>query len=93
MTIGETVLVGSSIEPIKQDKDLKAFPDNSGSVNFSVSVTGDYPNLDTFFKGLENMRRPVKVDAVTINVNNTEQGKQVVLVVSGRVPFLNNNSQ
>jgi hypothetical protein len=93
MTMGETVLVGSSIEPIKKAKDLKAFPDNSGDITFSISVTGDYSNLDSFFKNLENMRRPVKVDAVTVNVNSTDQGKQIVLVVSGRIPFLNNNSQ
>lgn len=91
MTIGETVLVGTSVKPIKKEKDLLAFPDGSSSVSFSISITGDYPNLDTFFKGLENMRRPIRVDAATINVNQTDQGKQIVLVVSGRIPYLSNN--
>lgn len=90
MTIGETVLTGTSIEPIKKSKDLTAFPNGSDAVNFSISVTGDYSNLDVFFKSLENMRRPIKVDAATINVNQTDQGKQIVLVVSGRIPYLTN---
>lgn len=93
MTIGETVLSGSAIEQIKEDSSLSSLPDNSKGVTFSVSVTGDYPNLNSFFNGLENMRRPVVVDGASINLSNTDQGTQIVLVVSGRIPYISSNSQ
>ncbi len=62
--------------------------DNTDQIPFLITVTGDYPNLFTFLKNLQNLRRPVQIDSLTINSNLQENEKVLNLTISGRVPFL-----
>jgi Tfp pilus assembly protein PilO len=90
MSIGEVVLVGKEEEK-KGSDELTPLPQNAGEVTFSVSVQGDYGQLDTFFNDLNSLRRPLKIDSINFNSAETEEGQTLVLVVQGRVPYLKEN--
>lgn len=88
ISVGEVLLVGTEDRPKRTTSEVQAFPQGSGELSFSASVTADYASLDAFFSGLENLRFPVKIDNASINASETDEGRTLVLVVSGRVPYL-----
>ena len=67
---------------------LSAFPTDSGSVTFAVTVTGDYPALLAFLKDLENLRRPIKIDLAKVFSVALEVGLVQNMTVGGRAPYL-----
>lgn len=81
------ILVGKTQTP-PVDSTLSSFPKNSGSVAFSITVTGDYASLFTFQKGLENLRRPIRIDSAKIFTVASETGTVQNLSISGRSPYL-----
>ena len=86
-TVDELVLVGTAkLQPPVEN--LTAFPPESGSVDFSITVTGDYPSLSAFQKALENLLRPIKMDSVKIFTVVSETGNAQNLTVKGRSPYL-----
>lgn len=89
ISVGEVTLVGETKETAAEETDLAPLPEDASAVTFSVSITGAYQQLFSFLAGLENLRRPLKIDAVSITSSENEEGiiKQILLV-SGRVPFL-----
>lgn len=91
MSIGEVVLVGTQEEP--ESSDLEKLPQGSGGLTFSISVEGQYAQLNNFFNDLRNLRRPVKIDSANFNASETEEGQALVLVVQGRVPYLRENQR
>jgi Tfp pilus assembly protein PilO len=91
MSIGELVLVGEEQERRRGSDEGEPLPQDAGEVNFSISVQGDYQQLDTFFNDLNNLRRPIKIDNVNFNSAETETGQTLVLVLQGRVPYLRQN--
>lgn len=87
MSIGEAVLVGE--EKVQRKKtEVTELPLGAGSLSFSVSVTGNYQSIISFLSDLENLRMPVKIDAVNIVSSNDEEGAGLVLVATGRIPYL-----
>lgn len=86
--VDETSLKGDV--PIKSQtvKSDSKFPANIGSMGFSVSTSGSFQNLSSFLKNLENLRSPIKVDLLGINLSKREEGNILTLVVSGKVPYL-----
>ncbi len=86
LSIGEIALVGNQI--LKAKDSLTPLPNGAKALSFSVSLTGDYPSLRDFISDLERMRRPVKVDSIAINSSKTGEQKILVLVISGRSPYL-----
>jgi len=88
ISVGEVILVGIEDRPKRSTRDVEAFPEGSGELSFSVSVTSDYTSLNAFFSGLEKLRSPIKIDNSSINASETDEGRTLVLVVSGRVPYL-----
>lgn len=88
ITIGEVTLVGQEDETKRAREELAALPQGAGEVSFSISVSGSYENLSSFLSDLENLRRPAKLDQITLTATETEEGQRLVLVVSGRVPYL-----
>lgn len=86
-TVDELVLVGTA-KPQPPAEGLTAFPPESGSVDFSITVTGDYPSLSAFQKALENLLRPIKMDSVKIFTVVSETGNALNLTVRGRSPYL-----
>lgn len=57
---------------------------------FTISVSGTYQNIYDFLTKMENLKKPVKIESLAINSNVTESGKVLVLIISGKVPFLVN---
>lgn len=57
-------------------------------LNFTFSATGTYQSIFLFLSRLENLRRPIKFDSFVINSNVTENGKVLVSIISGKVPYL-----
>ena len=81
------LLVGFSITNIEllgksKDKTLE-----KGMLPFSLSVSGNYSNLNNFLINLENLRRPFKVESFSFNKNSTENGQVLVLTIAGKLPY------
>ena len=62
-------------------------------MEFSISITGDYPALSAFLRDFESLRRPAKVDILGINSSETELGRVLVLVISGRTPYFDHKTE
>lgn len=92
MSIGEVTLVGEE-KVQRKDGDLEALPGGARGITFSISATSNYLNLAAFLSTLQDLRRPVKIDAVTINSSETDIGKFIVLVITGRTPYLRESTQ
>lgn len=87
ITIGEVTLLGE--EKIRRSKNkLQPLPEGSKGINFSISIAGGYQGLVNFLSALEDMRRPVKIDALNIISPQVEETQNLVLVVTGRTPYL-----
>lgn len=70
------------------EKEFKKMPENTTSIPFRISVTGSYINLFSFLNELENLKRPIMFDSISLNSNIVNQEKALTLVVSGRLPYL-----
>jgi len=57
-------------------------------MTISISVKGDYAQLFGFVKDLESLRLSNKIDILGISASTSENGRVIVAVISGRVPFL-----
>jgi hypothetical protein len=86
--IDETPLKGAVPAKNESVEDVSGFPAGIGGMGFSVSATGSFQNLFSFLKNLENLRNPVKINILGINLSKAEQGNILTLVVTGKVPYL-----
>lgn len=87
VSIGEVVLTGS-VPSRRSSQNLKELPEGSRGMPISISIRGSYVSLIAFIKDLENLRITIVTDILGINTSATEEGSDIVAVVSGRVPFL-----
>lgn len=86
VSINEITLLGE--EKIRRKSDeLEELPGNAGELSPSLSITGTYQGVLSFLSDLENMRRPIKIDTISILSSGVE-GQNLVLAVSGRTPYL-----
>lgn len=92
INIGEVTLVGTE-QAKSSSSEVKALPGGTNTLPFSITVTGNYESLLSFLKNLENLRRPLRIDTININSNQTENGKTIVMLISGVAPFLKPISQ
>ena len=92
MSIGKVTLVGEEKAQKKSDE-FEALPGGARGVSFSISATSSYLDLAAFLSTLQNLRRPVKIDAATINSSETDIGRFIVLVITGRTPYLRESTQ
>jgi len=92
MSINETVLKGKAATP-KAPQEKVPLPQNSLAMSFSLSTTGTYQNLSALVAELENLRIPLKLDIVRLNLINGVGGKNINLIVSGRMPYLGNQNE
>lgn len=89
VSVGQITIKGEDIAA-KKIKGLKPLPDGSGNIAISISVKGDYLSTINLVKGMENLRRPIKVDSFDIGTTsskNAEQISSIVSVVNGRLPY------
>lgn len=92
MSMGEATLIGE--EKIqRRGEELKALPGGAKGITFSISATSGYQDLAAFLSTLQNLRRPVKIDATTVNSSETDIGRFIILVVTGRTPYLRESTQ
>lgn len=92
ISIGETVLLGKPLTQ-KVSKEFTPLPQDSLGMDFTVNAKGSYQNLFTFLKEIENLRLPVLIDSVGLNLSKSEEEKILTLVVSGRTPYLGANPE
>lgn len=86
ISVEQVTVVGS--DQTKKTTSLAPLPDNANGMALSVSVKGDYPNLVSLLKDIENLRMVTKLDITGISSSVTEKGKSIVAIISGRVPYL-----
>lgn len=83
----DIIIFGSKAD-VKKTSDVEKLSGDANELPFSFSASGSYPNILLFLTKIENLRRPIKIDSITINTNIVEDGKIIVLTVTGRAPFL-----
>ena len=88
VSVGQVILVGEEKKSSTSETDIAPLPEGAKSLTFSISVNGAYPALSRFLSELENLRRPVKIDNTGLTSAQTEEGSKLVLLISGRVPYL-----
>lgn len=86
--IDETFLKGDSAASSQRIKADPNFPTGTSSMGFSVSATGSFQNLFSFLKNLEDLRNPIRVDILGMNISQTEEGNILTLVITGKTPYL-----
>jgi Tfp pilus assembly protein PilO len=87
ISIGQVMIIGKN-STAKNSSDIKPLPENAQAMPVSISLKGNYSNLLTFIKDLENLRIPIKVDSLTISASQTQEGGVIVGIITVRVPFL-----
>jgi Tfp pilus assembly protein PilO len=89
LSASDVILLGKPTS--NKSREVEALPQSASEVPITVSVTGAYPNLMVFVSKLENLRRPIKIDSLSISAAETEEGKKITMVVTGRTPYLDGN--
>jgi Tfp pilus assembly protein PilO len=80
-------LTFNQIGQVGKDKN-KAVSSETGSLEFSLNVSGSYPNLKAFLAKLEDSRRIIKIDKTAFSQVKEEEGSELVLYLSGQALFL-----
>lgn len=88
ISTSDVLLSGIEEKQKRSSKELKPLPEGAKELPFTISITGNYESLKSFLSGIEQMRRPPKIDNVTINTSETESGRVLILIVSGRLPYI-----
>jgi Tfp pilus assembly protein PilO len=86
ISLGEVTLVGK--EKSKPSSEETPLPQGALGLSCSISVSGNYLNLLSFISDLENLRRPIKIDNLGITSSETETGRVIIMIISGRTPYL-----
>ena len=86
LTVDEVTLIGKE----GNFKPIERLPEGTSGLNISISLTGNnYQPLISFLSDLENTRRPLLLDSVSLNSVIIEKDQQSLLMtIVGRVPFL-----
>lgn len=87
ISIGQTIIIGKGTVA-KATSEVKPLPESAQSMPVSISIRGNYSNLLSFVKDLENLRIPVKIDSLSISSSQTQEGSIIVGVITARVPYL-----
>ncbi len=88
--INDVILVGSP-KMVRVSGEFEPLPENANEMGYSISLRGNFANINSFLKDLENLRVISTIDSMTISSSVTETGRIIVTVVSGRVPYLGEN--
>lgn len=87
VSLGQIILLGEVKKPPAQEG-VTPLPEEALGIPFSISLSGAYPNLLGFLADLENLRRPSALDTTGLTATETDEGKVLVILVSGRAPYL-----
>lgn len=84
---GDVLILGIN-NTQKKSRDFAPLPDDANELPFTISVSGGFGSLNSFLSDFEKMRRPAKIDSAVINESKTDTGTILVLIISGRLPFI-----
>jgi len=87
LSLGEINLLGSDSSAVSATN-KEPLPEGSEGLSFLITSSSNFPLLASFVQGLENLRRPFKLDSLFINTSEGENGKELILVISARAPYL-----
>lgn len=85
-SVDETLLIGMEDSKKKSKEDI-VLPEGARIMNFSVSTSGNYSSLFNFLSNLGNMRRPIIIESVNLTANDTDSGKVIVMLITGKTTF------
>lgn len=88
LSMSEVTIMGNEKLKKKGVGDLEKLPLEANELPFTVSLSGSYQNLILLISDIENQIRPVKIDSLTINTSITDEGKVLILTITGRLPFV-----
>lgn len=89
-SVGEITIFGPD-QKKKTSLSSKALPQNAKEIPVTLSISGTYPSLILFINDMENFRRSIKIDTLTVSSSESAEGKTIVVIVSGRFPYLGQN--
>jgi hypothetical protein len=92
LKLGNALILGDETTARQNEESGTALPEGAGQLTFSLNTSTDianYLSLSNFLTDMENLRRPVKIDSFDFNSSGGIEGKALVLIVSGKVPYLN----
>lgn len=90
LSVNDITLIGTP-KTIRAQENTTPLPEKASEMDYSISVRGNFVNINNFIKDLENMRLISVIDNLTISSSSTDTGRVIVAVVSGRVPYLGSN--
>lgn len=91
MNIKKVLILGEQIPQTEQIETTPALPGGANNLSFSLSTSADinqYSLLFNFLSDMEILRRPAKIDSLNISSVEKQEGRTLVLVISGRLPYL-----
>lgn len=88
INVNEVQLKGKPPESSTSTKEINTFPDGIKGMTFSINAMGTYQNIFSFLKNLENLRTPVKISVLGINISKSEEGNTLALSITGKMPYL-----
>lgn len=86
-SVEEIVLKGSPVQKTGSKTDT-LLEGGALGMGFSISSSGNYQALFSLLNDLENLRSPVKIDSLGINLSKSDGGNSLSLTVSGKTPYL-----
>jgi len=87
VSIGQVIILGKTVIS-KETSDVKPLPESALAMPLSISIKGNYSDMITFIKDMENLRTPIKFDSLAINSSQTQEGNIIVGIISARVPYI-----
>jgi len=88
---GATLLGASNVGGTTISTLVSPMPEDAIPLGFSMSASSAYPNLAAFIGGLDKLRRPLKIDGLSITSSTSAEGPELIIVVNGRTPYLMGN--
>jgi len=88
LTLGDVNILGDGENATAVDTKLENLPEGASGLTFTISSSSDYPQIASFVQAMEKLRNPFKWDTIIINSQESETGKELILVINARSPYL-----
>ena len=89
ISVDETTLKGT-VKKVQAKKEEGSLPSEASGISFSAGFSGKYEDLASFLEKLESLRRPLKINSVSLNkTKDTEKTEdEINFNIAGEVPYL-----
>lgn len=92
LTLDELTLVGKP-NKLQTKEEIKSLGEGINEISFNLGLSGNFPNLLAYISLLENVLRPVKIDSLSLSARETDSGKEILLSITGRNPYIDFENQ